>query len=119
METPRPHNIQSPEAVDRLLGALILRGPLVPDGSHQIRDVGDLYAVQREVTRRAQSAGRQWQAWAHKDRTWLFTAELLFAASRERGAPVLDVRTYGEDGELKEFSLWTCNALGKWARCAE
>ena len=119
MDTRRLHNIQSPEAVDRLLGALILRGPLVPDGSYQIRDVEALYAVQREVIRRARSVGRLWQAWAHKDRTWLFTAELLFAASRERGTPVLDVRTDGEDGELKEVGLWTCNRLGKWVRCAQ
>lgn len=117
METQRLRNIQSPECVDRLLAALILRAPLVPEGSHQVRDIGALPAVLGEVIRKAQSVGRLWQAWTCTQRTWLYTAELLFASSRERGSPVLDVRAYGEDGELDDAGIWVCDRLGKWVRC--
>lgn len=37
-------------------------------------------------------------------------------ASRERGAPVLQVDLYDEAGELKDAGIWVTDQEGKWTR---
>ncbi len=60
-----------------------------------------------------------WACWANNRETWLFTCEVLLPSSHERGAPVLQVNQYGENGELKDADSWMTDPDGKWQRCTE
>jgi hypothetical protein len=39
--------------------------------------------------------------------------------SRKRGAPVLQVKLYGDDGLLRESGTLVTDHNGKWCRCAD
>jgi hypothetical protein len=50
---------------------------------------------------------------------WLFTCDMSFHLSRERGAPVLTVRLHNEDGEVADYGTWAFDSMGAWSRCAD
>lgn len=101
--------------VERLLPSLVLRAQLVPEGAHQIRDSAAMPDQLRIVAALALKNGRAWSCWTYGLRTWLFTAEMLLALSRERGVPVLHVDLFDDYGP-KDSGLWAQNS-GEWQRC--
>ena len=103
--------------VERLLPALVLRAQLVPEGAHQIRSSAAMPDQLRIVAALALKNGRAWSCWTYGLRTWLFTAELLLAVSRERGVPVLHVDVFDDYGP-QDSGLWA-HSNGEWQRCAD
>jgi len=119
METMRLRNLQQPSQTEALLEALVSRGNLLPKDAYRIRDVSALSPQLQSIVGRATSEGRIWASWATPHYLWLFTCEMSLQLSRERGAPVLLVTRYGENGELQDTGPWTADAEGKWQRCGD
>jgi len=107
---------QPPPHVERLLDGLVTRAHLVPEDAYQIRDQASVPRELRRIAKLAAVNGRAWSCWTHRIRTWLVTGEMLIPLSRERGAPVLQVDVYDEDGP-KDSGLWMIARDGKWSRC--
>jgi hypothetical protein len=116
-ETARLRKLQQPSHVERLLAALVVRGGLVPDGAWQIRHPRAVPRDLRDIATHASEKGRVWSCWADGRHTWLFTGEMSLSLSRERGAPVVQVDLYNDDGST-DSGLWTPNRDGRWQRCA-
>ncbi len=89
METIKLRRLQQPSDVEKLLGAYVWDSGLLPNDAHQIRDRAELSKELRRILGLAIGTGQAWSCWAHNLHTWLFTAEISVALSRERGAPVL------------------------------
>lgn len=119
METLRLRRMQEPSRVQRLLEAYVSRANILPEGSYPVRDARELPPRLKVVIARALAQGHVWACWARTSQIWLFTCEMSLPLSRERGAPVVAVRGYDEDGELKESGTWRIDALGNWSRCAD
>ena len=105
--------------VGELLESYVSQSDLVPKGSYQIRQAGSVPREVRKALTQAVKAGQTWSCWAHGLHTWLFTCNVLRPLSRERGAPVLQVSLYGEDGELRDRGSWMPDQHGKWCRDAD
>lgn len=119
METLRLRRMQEPSRVQRILEAYVARANILPEGSYPLRDARELPARLKIVIARALAQGHVWLCWARASQIWLFTCEMSLALSRERGAPVVLVRRYDEDGELKDSGTWRIDQLGTWSRCAD
>ena len=119
METKRLRTIQQPSHLERLLEAYITRSHVVPKDSYQIRDPEAAVAPLGRIALRAVEEGRLWACWAYGVHQWLFTAEMSLPLSRERGAPVLSINRYGDDGELIEAGAWFVGPDGLWQRCSD
>ena len=117
-ETLRLRTLQQPSHIERLLETLVVRAKLVPQDSYQIRDPASVPKELRKIAILAAKSGRAWCCWSHGSRSWLFTGEMPLALSRERGAPVMQVDIYDEDGS-KDSGLWTPDRDGGWQRCAD
>jgi hypothetical protein len=107
---------EQPSGAERLLEAVVVRGKLVPDDAYRIRDPASVPRELRAIARIA--TGRAWSCWAQGFRHWLFIGEMSLSLSRERGAPVMQVDIYDEDG-LKDSSSWAPDRDGTWRRCAD
>ena len=118
METLRLRKIQQPSQMERLLEALVTRAKIVPAEAYQIRDRKALPPALERALAAGEPEGRVWGCWAHGSQLWLVSGEMSLPLSRERGAPVLNVRIYGEDGELRDAGTWVPDHHGKWQRCA-
>jgi len=119
VETMRLRNIQHPSEVDRLLESYILRADLLPKDAMRIRSAPSVPTELRGLVMQAVEAGKSWSCWTHGYRAWLFTAEMSLELSRERGAPVLHVSLYGDDGSLSESATLMSVPSGKWQRCSD
>lgn len=119
MDTLRLRRMQEPSRVQRLLEAYVLRANILPEGSYPLRDPRELPPSLQIVIARALSQGQAWVSWARTHQIWLFTCEMSLPLSRERGAPVVLVRRYDEDGGLQDSGAWRFDALGNWSRCAD
>ena len=117
-ETVRVLRKPSPPHLERLLAGLVAGADLVPQGSHQVRDPASMPKALRMLAKLAAMNGHAWSCWTDEILTWLVTAEMLSQLSRERGAPVLQVDVYDEDGP-KDSGLWTIDRHGKWRRCTD
>lgn len=120
METRKLRQIQEPSRVEKLLETYISHAAPLPADAYQIRDSREVPQRLRSVLKRAVGQGETWSCWAHNARIWLFICELSLSLSRERGAPVLLVRQYDEDAELRESGTWRyAPGLGSWTRLAD
>lgn len=119
METMRLRSIQQPERVDRLLESFISGTDRVPNKAYRVRSPSGLSHDLRAVVQEAHRKHRAWSVWTDDRETWLFTAEMSLALSRERGTPVLQVFAYSEYGHLLETGFWAHNNHGSWQRCAD
>jgi hypothetical protein len=119
METLRLRRIQEPARVESLLESFISRTRVLPEGAYQIRDRSALPNRIQPIVSRANTQGHVWSAWARGAQIWLFTCEMSLPLSRERGAPVLMVHVYNEDGEVVDSGTWRYDPLGAWSRCAD
>jgi hypothetical protein len=115
-ETARLRKLQQPSHIERLLTALVVRAHLVPDGAYQIRHPRAVPRDLRRIATHATEKGRVWSCWADGLRTWLFTGEMSMPLSRQRGAPVVQVDLYSDDGST-DSGLWTPSSDGGWRRC--
>src|ERR1700751_2758760 len=110
--------IQVPSQVEELLESYISQSEVVPKGAYRIRELG---SVPQEVRRPLIQEAREGQTWsfrAHGLHTWLFTCNMSRPLSRERGAPVLQIRVYGDDGGLRDSGEWMPDQNGRWCRSA-
>lgn len=119
MHTTKLRQIQQPSMVKGLLEACVLRTETLPDGSHHVTNPYELPLCVRDVVTRAARAGQVWLCWARSSQIWLFTGEMSLPLSRERGAPVLQVRCYGENAELRDSRTWKYDPAGTWSRCVD
>jgi len=119
METVRLRRIQEPSRIERLLEAYIARSGILPESAYQVRDRSELPTRLHAIVRRAVAQGHVWSGWALGTQVWLFTCDMSFQLSRERGAPVLTVRLYNEDGEVADSGTWAFDSMGAWSRCAD
>jgi hypothetical protein len=106
---------QRPSHIERLLDALVARSDLLPAGAYRIRDLASAPKELRRIAKLAAPSGRAWSCWAKGPHAWLVTAELDLPLSRERGAPVLQVDVYDEDGP-RDCDLWLPDQEGRWQR---
>jgi hypothetical protein len=104
--------------VGELLESYISQSSVVPAGSYQIREPASVPRDVRQVVTTAVKHGQTWSCWAHGLHVWLFTCDMSGPLSRECGAPVLQVRLYGNRGELRDRGIWMPDQQGKWCRSA-
>jgi len=118
MEMVRLRRIQRSSEVQELLESYISQSQVVPKGSYQIREPGSVPRDVRKVLTQAVKEGQTWSCRAHGLHTWLFTCNICGSLSRERGAPVLQVSLYGDDGGLQDWGTWMPDQTGRWCRSA-
>jgi len=118
MEMIRLRRVQRSSAVQELLESYISQSEVVPKGSYQIREPGSVPWEVRKVLTQAVKEGQTWSCRAHGLHTWLFTCNICRPLSRERGAPVLQVSVYGDDGALRDWGTWVPDQHGRWCRSA-
>lgn len=120
METLKLRRMQEPSRVEKLLDTYVSRTAALPHGAYQVLDARELPQSLRRLISRAAAQGETWSCWAHNARIWLFICELSLTRSRERGAPVLLVRQYNEDAEIKDSGTWRhAPGSGTWSRLAD
>jgi hypothetical protein len=120
METVRPRQVPEPPSVEWLLHLFVTGTNRVPCGAYEVRTRSALpHSDLKSVVFVAQQKHRAWCAWTDDKNTWLFTAEMSLALSRERGVPVLEVCAFSECGELKETGFWAHGKDGTWQRCTD
>jgi hypothetical protein len=110
--------IQHPSKLGELLESYVAQSEFVPKGAYRIRRPGSIPREVRKVLTRAVEEGQTWSCWAHGLHTWLFTCHMSHPLSRTRGAPVLEVSVYGDDGRLRDRGSWMPDQLGHWCRDA-
>jgi|SRR6185437_10261983 len=115
----RLRSMQQPASVDRLLELFITSTNRVPANAYQTRTPSALSHDLRTLVQQARRKHRAWSAWTDDHGTWLFTAEMSLALSRERGAPVLEIHAYSEYAQLLEAAFWAQDRQGNWQRCAD
>jgi hypothetical protein len=119
METLRLQTIQKPAHVEGLLQSLVKSLGILPDGSDKVADRSELPSALQKVVIKATKDGQSWRAWMHGGvHIWLFVAEMSLPLSRERGSPLIQVKSYREDG-LRESANWLVDRQGKWHRCID
>jgi len=119
VDTLKLRRIQHPRQLERLLESYIARADLLPKGVCQIRSVVAVPTPLHGLVMQAMKLGKSWSCWTQGSQTWLFTAEMSLPLSRKRGAPVLQVKLYGDDGLLRESGTVTTDQNGKWSRCTD
>jgi hypothetical protein len=120
VDTLKLRGIQHPSKVDRLLESYIAGADTLPKNACQIRTVVAVPTPLHGLVMQAIKLGKSWSCWTRgSTQTWLFTAEMSLPLSRKRGAPVLQVKLYGDDGLLRESGTVTTDQSGKWSRCAD
>lgn len=108
--------IRRASKIGELLESYISQSNVVPMGSYQIHKSSSVPWEVRKVLTQAVKEGQTWSCWAHGSHTWLFTCNMPHLPSRERGAPVLQVSLYGDDGRLQDCATWLPNEHGRWCR---
>jgi hypothetical protein len=104
--------------VQELLESYISQSEVLPKAAYQIRQPDSVPREVRKPLIQAAKEGQTWSCRAHGLHIWLFTCNLSRPLSRERGAPVLQVSLYGEDGELRDCGTWMPDQNGRWCRSA-
>jgi len=114
METMRLRAILQPSRVEALLEALAVSQRLVPADAYPVANAADLTPELRDRVRRMETEDHAWRAWTDDRYIWFLSGELSLPLSRERGRPVLQIRRYGEDGQLQESGVWLQMSDRSW-----
>jgi len=109
--------IQQRAQVERLLETFATRSGLLPEGAYRIRDPEALSEELQQMLNQARA--HAWVCFRYGLYSWLFTGVVSMALSHERGAPVLQVNSYSEEGTLIDVGAWTVEHDGKWQRCGD
>jgi hypothetical protein len=102
-----------------VLQSYISRAANLPWSAYRMRTAGTIPKELRGLVMQAVKLGKTWSCWTDGTQTRLFTAEVSLPLSRERGAPVLQVNLYGDDGSLRESGTLMTDQSGKWCRCVD
>jgi hypothetical protein len=109
--------IQIPNRTLELLESFATHVLRLPGSARRVTCLDDLpLQLRRHV---GVGPGQQyvWFAWCMGERVALVTGALSLDLSRERGRPVLEVRSYDSDGLLDEAAAWVRATATGWARC--
>jgi hypothetical protein len=117
VDTLRLKSIQIPDRTLDLLESFACSNGRVPPGTHRLQSLNELPPELRRHIGSGPDQQYVWYAWSTGVRTWLLTGALSLERSRERGRPVLDVRSYDEHGYLEESAAWVCTRAEEWERC--
>ena len=118
METARLRSIQHPRRSKELLASFALRDGVIPVQARRVTSPRQLTPSLRRLADMCRSAEHVWIAFSGDHRIWFFTATPSLELSRERGRPVLEIRSYDEYGELLESACWVRTRDEEWVRCA-
>jgi hypothetical protein len=92
---------------------------IVPEDADTVEDRGELPPELQKVIIAAAKAGQSWCAWTDAGyHVWLFLGEMSLPLSRERGAPVLQLKYHREHG-LRETGKWFIDRQAKWHRLVD
>jgi hypothetical protein len=118
MDTVRLRTIQQPTMVERLLESLVMSCIQPAGGVRRVLDRSELPGKLHRIAIRSKKSEHVWGAWTDDRRVWFYTAEMSMDSSRERGCPVLDVRSFDEEGQIRESGSWVRVRDGAWQRCS-
>lgn len=116
MQTMRLSVLQAPSRVQMLLESL-LPVQLLRDEARRITEQSELPSALQKIVIKCRTSQNAWSAWTDAVNTWLFTAEMSLALSRERGRPTLHVGHYDMDGRVREWQVWALLNDGTWQQC--
>jgi hypothetical protein len=119
VETLRLKRLQEPTHVDELLHSFVQSRGLVPEDTYVVRDRSGLPEGMRDRILKAERNGQSWECWSDGNHTWLFTAEMSLAESRERGLAVLRVSQFDAEGQLQETGCYVSDQHARWGRCSD
>jgi hypothetical protein len=117
METQRLKLVQVPNQVLYLLESFACDNLGVAAGAYRLRALQELPSQLRRHVGDGPGQQHVWFAWRIDDRTYLITGAMSLERSRERGRPVLEIRSYDVDGSLIEFAIWVRTGFDRWERC--
>jgi hypothetical protein len=118
METQRLTAIQVPDRTLALLesfATIVLRMPV---GAYRLEHIDELPQNMRRHVGIGPDKHYVWFAWSGGEQISLITGALALERSRERGRPVLEIRSYDVNGLLDEAAMWVRTSADQWARCA-
>jgi hypothetical protein len=118
LETARLKSIQHPRRSKGLLTSFVSRDGVIPVGAHRVTLPQELTPALRRLADTGSGPEHVWIAFSHDHRIWFFTATPSLELSRERGRPVLEIRSYDEQGDLLESACWVHTRDEEWVRCA-
>jgi hypothetical protein len=118
LETARLRSIQHPRRSKELLASFALRDGVVPVQARRVTSPRQLTPSLRRLTDTCCSSEHVWIAFTGDHRIWFFAATPSLELSRERGLPVLEIRSYDEFGDLLESACWVHTRDEGWVRCA-
>ena len=110
-------SIQDPNETLELLVSFATHVLRVPESAPRITRLDDLpLQLRRHI---GIGPGKQyvWFAWYAGEQVSLVTGAFSLELSRERGRPVLEVRSYDAEGLLDEAATWVRTDATSWARC--
>ena len=116
--TQRLRHIQSPSKAEMLARSLLSETVECPPGACWIQRASELSSNLQRIVRNLRRDCGAWTACATEQSSRLFTAEVEFDLSRDRGKPVLRVRAYNEQGRVTHSDLWVRLADEQWTRCS-
>jgi hypothetical protein len=116
--TQRLWHIQSPASGEKLARSLFLQVVEAPSGAYWIGQASELSSQLQKIVRNLRQQSASWTAYSTRVSSHLFTAEVEFDLSRDRGKPVLRVREYNEGGRVTRSDLWVKLADDQWMRCS-
>jgi len=117
MDTLRLKTILVPDRTLGLLESFAWSVVGVPAGAHRLQSLNELPPQLRRHVGVGPNRQYVWYAWSVGERMSLLTGALSLERSRERGRPVLEVRSYGDDGLLEESATWLRTRADQWERC--
>jgi hypothetical protein len=118
LETARLRSIQHPRRSIGLLASFVSRDGVIPVRAHRVILPKELTPSLRRLADTRRGGDSVWIAFADYHRIWFFTATPSLELSRERGRPVLEIRSYDEQGDLLESACWVYTRDEEWVRCA-
>jgi hypothetical protein len=110
-------SIQIPNRTLDLLDSFAAHVLHVPDSARRITRLDDLPPQLRRHIGVGPDKQYVWFAWCSGEQVSLVTGAFSLELSRERGRPVLEVRTDDADGLLEEAATWVRTGTSEWARC--
>lgn len=116
--TQRLRHIQSPGKAEVLARSLLTQTVECPPRGYWIQQASELSSQLQKVVRHLRNDSGVWTAYATPKSSHLFTAEIEFDLSRDRGKPVLRVRQYNEQGRVTHSDLWVRLMDEQWTRCS-
>jgi hypothetical protein len=109
-------SIQIPNHTLGLLESFATHVLRVPRGARRVQRIDDLPPQLRRHIGVGPDKQYVWFAWTVDERVSLVTGAFSLELSRERGRPVLEVRSYDAEGLLDEAATWVRNGPTDWAR---